>query len=86
MEHSNKAKFIDRKIMGRPSMVKGASYASMLRSPVMLLDEGRSIVKRKGIALIGDKGCQVSSGMCLCRVFKGGRSEGGSFRLSELNC
>lgn len=50
-------------------MVKGASYASMLRLPVMFMAESNSSTKGKSKTLVGDKGCQVTNGDgSLCRV------------------
>lgn len=62
MKHSNRGNFINGKIMGRPSLVKGVSYALALRSPTKLSVVGSSNTKEKGKALVGDKESQVLGG------------------------
>ncbi|XP_041025045.1 uncharacterized protein LOC121265470 [Juglans microcarpa x Juglans regia] len=52
--------FVDGKIVGRPSSIKGASYAAVLRSLAGSQAKISSAVERKGIALVGDKRPQVT--------------------------
>ncbi|XP_040987839.1 uncharacterized protein LOC121235560 [Juglans microcarpa x Juglans regia] len=54
--------FVDGRIVGRPSSIKGASYAAVLRSLAGSQAEINSAVERKGNALVGDKRSQVTLG------------------------
>ncbi|XP_040997269.1 uncharacterized protein LOC121243239 [Juglans microcarpa x Juglans regia] len=62
LKQANRGEFVDGKIVGRPPLVKGASYALVLRSPEGSPEENSSAAEGKGKALVGDKGCQVTLG------------------------
>ncbi|KAF5456983.1 hypothetical protein F2P56_021124 [Juglans regia] len=59
---ANKGVFVDGKTMGRPFLVIGVLYASVLRSPTCIPAESSPAAEGKNKALVGNKGCQVTLG------------------------
>lgn len=57
IEHANRGEFVDGKIVGKPSLVKGASCASLLRSLALFSAKSTFTIEGKGKALVRDKGC-----------------------------